>query len=315
MTGSTAEGASCQTAIVPELPDIDVYVERLLAIVGGGVLHGVRVQSPFVLRTVSPAVDECAGRAVIGVERLGKRIVLELSGDLFVVIHLMVAGRLRWKPTGAKGPDRGTLAAFDFEEGALILSEASKKKRASLALVSGRDGLEGHDRGGTDPLACDLESFSQAIRRENRTLKRALTDQRLISGIGNAYSDEILFHSKLTPTKLTSKLTDEEVARLYEATAAILAEWRARLRDEVGAGFPDKVTAFREDFYVHGRYRKPCRVCGHPIQRIRYAENEVNYCAECQHDGKLLADRALSRLLKRDWPTHLVDLDRKRSLK
>lgn len=294
---------------MPELPDVDVYVERLFALAGGEVLEGVRIASPFLLRSVDPPVSELAGRTLRSVERLGKRIVLGLDGDLFAVIHLMVAGRLRWKKPGAAVPGRVGLAAFDFPSGTLVFTEASKKKRASLYLVRGRDGLAEHDRGGIDPLSCGPEAFSEALTRENRTLKRALTDPRIFSGIGNAYSDEILFRAKLAPVTLTSRLSDEEIARLQEATVSALQEWTQRLRDEVGDGFPDKVTAFRDDFFVHGRYREPCRVCGKPIQRIRYAENEVNYCVECQCGGKLLADRGLSRLLKKDWPRSLDELE------
>lgn len=294
---------------MPELPDVDVYVERLFALAGGEVLEGVRIASPFLLRSVDPPVSELTGRTLRSVERLGKRIVLGLDGDLFAVIHLMVAGRLRWKKPGAAVPGRVGLAAFDFPSGTLVFTEASKKKRASLYLVRGRDGLAEHDRGGIDPLSCGRDAFAAALTRENRTLKRALTDPRIFSGIGNAYSDEILFRAKLAPVTLTSRLSDEEIARLHEATVSALQEWTQRLRDEVGDGFPDKVTAFRDDFFVHGRYREPCRVCGKPIQRIRYAENEVNYCVECQCSGKLLADRGLSRLLKKDWPRSLDELE------
>jgi len=311
--GSTAPPHACQTDPVPELPDVDVYVERLAALAQGHVLRGVRIGSPFLLRTVDPPVAEIAGRTLVSVERLGKRIVMELQGDLFAVIHLMVAGRLRWKKPGAAIPGRVGLAVFDFDHGALVLTEASKKKRASLYLVRGRDGLLDHDRGGIDPLSCGLEAFIDVVRRENRTLKRVLTDPRFFSGIGNSYSDEILFHSKLIPIKLTSRLTDDELATLHEKTVWLLTEWRDRLRAEVGDGFPDKVSAFRDDFFVHGRYRQPCRVCSKPIQRIRYAENEVNYCAQCQYGGKLLADRGLSRLLKQDWPKSLDELETKRS--
>ena len=294
---------------MPELPDVDVYVERLAALAGGTALRGVRIASPFLLRTVDPPVSEIAGKKLVGVERLGKRIVMEIEGELFAVIHLMVAGRLRWKEAGAKVPGRVGLAAFDFDDGTLVFTEASKKKRASLYLVRGRAGLADHDRGGIDPLTCGLEAFTETLRRENRTLKRALTDPRFFSGIGNSYSDEILFHSKLAPITLTSRLTDEQIATLHEKTTGIITQWRDRLREEVGDGFPDKVSAFRDDFYVHGRYREPCRVCGKPVQRIRYAENEVNYCAECQCGGKLLADRGLSRLLKKDWPRSLDELE------
>ncbi|MCO4774233.1 MAG: formamidopyrimidine-DNA glycosylase [Deltaproteobacteria bacterium] len=298
---------------MPELPDVDVYVERLQAKAGGQILTSLRIGSPFLLRTVDPPASEMAGRKLLTVERLGKRIVMGLEDDLFMVLHLMVSGRIRWKDPGAKIPGRVGLAAFDFEDGTLILTEVSKKKRASLFLVRGREALADHDRGGIDPLTCGLKAFKAAITRENRTLKRGLTDPRIFSGIGNSYSDEILFHSKLPPTRLTSKLTDAQLKTLHTKTLEVLEDYRDRMRAEVGDGFPDKVTAFRDDFYVHGRYRKPCRVCDKPVQRIRYAENEVNYCAKCQCGGKLLADRGLSRLLKKDWPRSLDELEIKRS--
>ena len=304
---------SCQTPVVPELPDVDVYVERLAAKAGGQVLHSLRIGSPFLLRTVEPPVSEVEGRVLQSVCRLGKRIAMGFEGDLFLVLHLMVAGRIRWRDPGAKIPGRVGLAAFDFDEGTLVLTEASKKKRASLFVVRGRDGLAEHDRGGIDPLTCGRDAFKVALTRENRTLKRGLTDPRIFSGIGNAYSDEILFAAKLPPTRLTSKLKEEDLDRLHAQTLGVLTYWRDLMRAEVGDGFPDKVTAFRKDFNVHGRYREPCRVCGKPIQRIRYAENEVNYCAECQVGGKLLADRGLSRLLKKDWPRSLDELEIKRS--
>ncbi len=292
---------------------MDVYVERLAAKAGGQVLRALRIASPFLLRTVEPPVSEVEGRVLQSVERMGKRIVMVFEGDLFLVLHLMVAGRIRWKDPGAKIPGRVGLAGFDFNEGTLLLTEASKKKRASLFVVQGRDGLAEHDRGGIDPLTCGLDAFKVALTRENRTLKRGLTDPRIFSGIGNAYSDEILFAAKLPPTRLTSKVTEEDLDRLHAETRGVLTYWRDLMRAEVGDGFPDRVTAFRKDFNVHGRYREPCRVCGKPIQRIRYAENEVNYCAECQVGGKLLADRGLSRLLKKDWPRNLDELEIKRS--
>ena len=300
---------------MPELPDVTVYVERLAALAGGHPLERIRIVSPFLLRSVDPPVSAVNGRTLVSVERLGKRIVMGLEGDLFVVLHLMVSGRVRWKPAGAKIPGRVGLASFDFDHGSLVLTEASKKKRASLYIVQGREGLADHDRGGIDVMSTTVDSFRAALTRENRTLKRALTDPRIFSGIGNAYSDEILFAAKLSPIKLTSKLTDEEIGRLHTHTLAVLEEWTQRMRDEVGDGYPDKVTAFREDFFVHGRYRKPCRVCSKPIQRIRYAENEVNYCAECQVQGRLLADRGLSRLLKKDWPRSLDELETLRNTK
>ena len=298
---------------MPELPDIAIYAERLSALAGGGPLLAVRLASPFLLRSVEPPLAASHGRRLRGVTRLGKRIVLELEGELLLVLHLMIAGRLRWKRPGAPVSGHGGLAAFDFERGSLILTEASKKKRASLYVVQGRAGLAEHDRGGVDPLACDEATFVATLRRENRTLKRALTDPRLFSGIGNAYSDEILFAARLSPVTLTSRLRDEDAARLRAETGRVLIEWTARLRAEVGDGYPDKVTAFREDFFVHGRHRSPCRVCARPIQRIRFADNELNYCAVCQCGGKLLADRGLSRLLKQDWPKSLDELELLRS--
>ena len=294
---------------MPELPDVTVYAERLLSLAGGHTLTGLRIASSFLLRSVDPPVSAVAGRTLLGVERLGKRIVMVLDGDLFLVLHLMVSGRIRWKDAGAAVPGRVGLAAFDFDNGSLVLTEASKKKRASLYVVAGRAGLGDHDRGGIDVLSTTLESFTETLTRENRTLKRALTDPRIFSGIGNAYSDEILFAARLSPIKLTARLTPDEIARLHEQTLSVLAEWTQRLRDEVGDGYPDKVTAFRDDFFVHGRYREPCRVCSKPVQRIRYAENEINYCAECQVEGRLLADRGLSRLLKKDWPRSLDELE------
>ncbi len=299
---------------MPELPDVTVYVERLEALLGGRALRGVRTRSPFLLRTVQPPLSAAHGRAVRGVARLGKRIVIELDEQLFLVLHLMVAGRLRWRAAGAKIPAQVGLAAFDFEHGCLLLTEASKKKRASLHVVQGREELAPFDRGGLEVLEAALPAFGEALRRENRTLKRGLTDPRLFSGIGNAYSDEILFRARLSPMKLTRRLSDEEIERLFHACQQVLRTFTDTLRAEVGQGFPDKVTAFREDMAVHGRYRQPCPDCGAPIQRIVYAENECNYCAACQNQGRLLADRALSQLLKKDWPRTLDELEQVRTV-
>jgi formamidopyrimidine-DNA glycosylase len=294
---------------VPELPDVTLYVERIAALVQGRVLERVRVASPFVVRSFDPPIQQAEGKRVVSVSRIGKRIVLGLQGELFLVIHLMIAGRLRWKERGSAVPKKVGLAAFDFDSGTIVFTEASSKKRASIFLVRGRASLEQFDRGGIEPLEASLEEFRAALVRENRTLKRALTDPRLIGGIGNAYSDEILFAAQLSPVKRTHQLEDDEVARLYQATRSTLTDFTERLRKEIGDGFPDKVTAFRDDMAVHGRYKQPCRVCGTPVQRIRYAENEVNYCARCQTGGKLLADRALSRLLGADWPRSIEELD------
>ena len=297
---------------VPELPDVTVYVERLAALTAGQPLERLRLANPFLLRTVSPRPAELAGRAVTGVERLGKRIVIGVEGELFAVIHLMIAGRLRWREAGAKVPGRIGLAAFDFGSGTLLLTEAGTKRRASLHLVAGRGGLAPFERGGLEVLEADREAFAEAVRRENHTLKRTLTDPRLLSGIGNAYSDEILHRARLSPLQWSSRLADEDVTRLFEATRDVLTEWTERLRAEVGDGFPGKVTAFRKEMAVHGRHKLPCPACGTPVQRIRYADNETNYCPECQTGGRLLADRALSRLLKGDWPRTLAELEERR---
>ncbi|MGE0788373.1 MAG: Fpg/Nei family DNA glycosylase [Sandaracinaceae bacterium] len=295
---------------MPELPDVTVYIEALEARTVGHRLEGIRLASPFLLRTVDPSIADVVGKRVCALSRIGKRIVLELDDDLFVVIHLMVAGRFAWADQPkAKIPARIGLAAFDFDHGTLLLREASKKKRASLHLVRGRAGLKDHDRGGTEPLETDLSGFAEAVRRERHTLKRALTDQRLLSGIGNAYSDEILHRAKLSPMKRSDQLTDEEVAVLFEATRAVLTEWTDRLRAEAAGGFPEGVTAFRPEMAVHGKYKQPCPVCGAPIMRIRYADNEANYCPACQTEGRLLADRSLSRLLKASWPKTLEELE------
>jgi formamidopyrimidine-DNA glycosylase len=294
---------------VPELPDVLVYIEALERRIQGRRLTGVRLLSPFVLRTVEPAIGALHGRRVERLLRIGKRIVLGFEGDLFLVIHLMIAGRLRWAAAGAKPPGKIGLAAFDFEDGTLLLTEAGSKRRASLHVVDDARGLAAFDRGGLEPLTAGLEAFAARLRQESHTLKRALTDPRLFSGIGNAYSDEILHRAGLSPLKLTGRLTDAEVSRLHAATREVLAEWTERLRQETAEGFPEKVTAFREGMAVHGRYRQPCPACGTPVQRIRYAENETNYCPACQTEGRLLADRGLSRLLKEDWPRSLEELD------
>ena len=298
---------------MPELPDVTVYVERLRALIGGQRLDQVRLASPFVVRSVDPPIRELAGKRVVGVRRIGKRIALGLEDELFCVLHLMIAGRLHWKERGAKIPGRVGLAAFDFTPGTLLFTEASSKKRASIHLVRGEALLRQFERGGLEVLDADLTGFREALNRENHTLKRALTDPRLFSGIGNAYSDELLHRARLSPVKLTAQLTEEESARLYAAAKETLTEWIDRLRNEVGDGFPEKVTAFREGMAVHGRFGKPCPVCGSRVQRIVYAENETNYCPRCQTGGKLLADRALSRLLKNDWPKTAEELEERRT--
>ena len=299
---------------MPELPDITVYLEALQARVAGARLERVRLASPFVLRSVDPPISEAHGRAVASVRRLGKRIVIALEGDLYLSIHLMIAGRLHWKAAGAKVPGKVGLAAFDFSTGTLTLTEAGTKKRAAIHLVGGEAALHALDAGGVEPLACTADAFSAAITRENHTLKRALTDPHILSGIGNAYSDEILHKAKLSPVRQTRALSDGEHARLYEATRATLYDWIERLRHAAGGEFPEGVTAFRPEMAVHGRYGKPCPDCGAFVQRIRHADNETNYCAKCQTDGKLLADRALSRLLRADWPRTLEEMEERRGL-
>ncbi len=295
---------------MPELPDVTVYIEQLAARVRGRLLQRIRLKSPFVVRTFDPPIGTAAGRTVADVFRVGKRIVLALEpDDLFLVIHLMIAGRLHWKPRGAKPPGKVGLAAFDFPNGTLTLTEASTRKRAAIHLVRGRAALAAHDAGGIDVLAADLDAFRAALTRESHTLKRALTDPRLFSGIGNAYSDEILHRARLSPVRLTRQLDDAEVARLHRATQETLHDWIARLRAEAGDEFPEHVTAFRDGMAVHGRFRAPCPDCGAPVQRIVYAENETNYCARCQTGGTVLADRSLSRLLHEDWPRDLEALD------
>jgi len=290
---------------MPELPDIVVYLDALRPRVLGQTLEAVRIGSPFVVRSVDPPIQAAVGRRVTGLSRLGKRIVIALESDLRLVIHLMIAGRLRWKRRGAAIPGRIGLAAFDFPHGMLLLTEAGTRRRAAIHLVRRDDGVAQLGRGGLEILEATSEAFRAALRRENHTIKRALTDPHILSGIGNAYSDEILHAAKLSPFALTSSLSDVELDRLHEATRATLSAWVERLRAEVGDGFPDKVTAFRDGMAVHGRYRKPCPVCGSPVQRVRYAQNEMNYCATCQTGGRVLADRALSRLLKDDWPRSL----------
>ncbi len=292
---------------MPELPDVTIYVEALERRVLGAALERVRVASPFALRSVDPPLHVADGRTVRGVRRLGKRVVLALEPDLFLVIHRMIAGRLRWRPRGAAVPKRRGLAALDFPAGTVLLTEEGKQHRAGLWLVGGADALAAHDPGGLEPLDAAPDAFRDALTRERHTLKRALTDPHLFSGIGNAYSDEILHAARLSPLQLTTNLSEPDIARLREATQCVLEVWTCRLRAETGEGFPEKVTAFREGMAVHGRYRLPCPVCAAPVQRIRYAENEVNYCAACQTGGRVLGDRGMSRLLKEDWPRSLDD--------
>lgn len=297
---------------MPELPDVTIYVERLSAHVGGSKLHAVRLKSPFLLRSVAPPLAAASGRVVREVRRLGKRIVFAFDDELFLVLHLMIAGRLRWRPRRAGIPGRIGLAAFDFDGGTLLLTEAASHKRASLHVVQGEDALAQHDRGGIEVLGSDQAAFAAALARERHTLKRALTDPRLFSGIGNAYSDEILHRARLSPFQLTTQLDAGACARLRDACISVLEEFTARLRDEVGEGFPEQVTAFRPDMAVHGKFGAPCPVCGSAVQRILYAANESNYCATCQTGGKLLADRVLSRLMKDDWPKTLEELEERR---
>jgi formamidopyrimidine-DNA glycosylase len=292
---------------VPELPDITIYVERAQALLQGRVLERVRVLNPFLLRTAVPNISSIEGRRVTGVERLGKRVVLAFEGGLLLVVHLMIAGRLRWLKPGDKLPGKLALASFGFEHGQLVLTEAGTTRRASLHLLDGRAALAAMDPGGVDVMACDLPAFAARLQAENHTLKRSLTDPRLFSGIGNAYSDEILHRARLSPVALSRKLAADEVQRLFDATRTVLTEWTERLRAEAPV-WPEKVTAFRPEMAVHGRYGQPCPVCGTPVQRIVHADNETNYCARCQTNGKLLADRALSRLLKASWPKTVDDL-------
>jgi len=293
---------------MPELPDIVAYTDALAARIVGQPLVAVRLVNPFLLRTFDPPLDDALGRNVVGIRRLGKRIVIELDNELFLVLHLMIAGRLRWLPPTGKAPGRITQAVFEFPDGLLVFTEAGTKRRASLHVVRGEAALAAHDPGGIDVLRAPLELFAAKLTEENHTLKRVLTDPRVFSGIGNAYSDEILHRAQLSPIALSQKLKPDEIARLHDATKAILTEWTERLRAEAREGFPENVTAFRPDFAVHGKFKQPCPVCGAPVQRIVYAENETNYCARCQTNGVILADRSLSRLLKKSWPRSIDEL-------
>lgn len=295
---------------MPELPDITIYIEHLESRIVGQTLEKLEIAKPFVLRTFDPPVFEVVGTTVRGVRRMGKRIVLEMDGERFIVIHLMIAGRLKWRAPAAKLPPKGSiLAKLVFATGVLVLTEAGTTRRASIHLVRGEDALRQFDRGGLEVLSASLAEFSSRLRSENHTLKRALADPRLFSGIGNAYSDEILHRARLSPVMLTRRIRDDEIERLFDATTSTLAEWTSRLRDDAGGNFPENVTAFRDEMAVHGRFGEPCRVCQAPVQRIRYASNETNYCARCQTGGKLLADRALSRLLGKDWPKSIDDIE------
>lgn len=297
---------------MPELPDVTVYCERLHALLGGHRLERLRILGPAILKSVDPPPAACEGLEVLGFERLGKRVVWAFEGDLFVVVHLMVAGRFHWKKRGATPPRKTGHASFDFEHGSMHLTEQGTKKRARLHVVRGRAGLAEHDPAGVEPLECSLEEFAEALRCENHTLKRSLTAPYLFSGIGNAYSDEILHAARLSPVQLSRNLGDDDIERLYAATRKTLTEWTERLRTETADGFPEKVTAFRPEMAVHGRFGEPCPDCGAKVQRIVRAENEVNYCANCQTGGKLLADRALSKLLKSDWPKTLEEWEARR---
>ncbi|MDH3200271.1 MAG: formamidopyrimidine-DNA glycosylase [Myxococcales bacterium] len=298
---------------MPELPDIELYLHALRPRVVGQVLNEFRLASPFLLRSVDPPVEDVVGKRVIDLRRLGKRLVFVLEEDLFIVLHLMIAGRLRWKGARAKIPRRLGLAAFDFDGGTLLLTEASKKKRAALYFCRGEDALDAHDPGGIEPLEIDFKAFRDALTEHNHTVKRGLTDPRIFSGIGNAYSDEILHRAKLSPLIWTQRLSEKQLRQLYDATREVLRQWVIRLQQQNGGGFPEKVTAFRPEMAAHGKYGEPCPVCGDPIQRIVFADRETNYCATCQTGGKLLADRSLSRLLKGDWPRSLEELESVRS--
>jgi len=294
---------------MPELPDIVVYIENLESRIQGRTLERVRILNPFVLRTAIPPISSADGRKVLGLRRLGKRIAIGLEGDLFLVLHLMVAGRLRWFEGKPRLPGKIALAAFEFDNGTLVFTEAGTKRRASIHLVHGEAAVNALHAGGLEVLESEHAAFSQRLKAENHTLKRALTDPHIFSGIGNAYSDEILHRARLSPIALTETLGNEEVSRLFDAVRAVLNEWTDRLRKDAGGGFPEKVTAFREGMAVHGRYGQPCPVCGSPVQRIVYADNETNYCARCQTGGRILADRALSRLLKKSWPRSLDEIE------
>jgi formamidopyrimidine-DNA glycosylase len=294
---------------MPELPDITVYIEALQDRLLNQPLQKIRIASPFILRSFDPPIGTAEGKKVVAVDRLGKRIVFELEDEFFLIFHLMIAGRFHWKKRGAPVPRKFGHAALDFPAGTLLLTEMGTKKRASLHLVRGRERLAEHDPGGLEIFGADLDSFRAALTRENHTLKRTMTDPHVFSGIGNAYSDEILHRAGLSPVKQTQHLSEVEIERLYRATKEVLREWIKRLRKDTGKNFPERVTAFRDDMAVHGKYRKPCPVCGSPVQRIAYAENETNYCAKCQTGGRLLADRSLSRLLKADWPKTLEEME------
>ncbi len=299
---------------MPELPDVLAYLTGLQRQIGGRRIDAIQLRSPFLVRTFEPKLDTAVGRRIVGFRRLGKRIVWALEDDLFLVIHLMIAGRFHWKKTGTRPTRKIDLAAFHFDSGTMLLTEAGSKKRASLHVVDGESGLADHDPGGLEVLEADLDAFTEVLKRRNHTLKRALTDPRLFSGIGNAYSDEILHAARLSPVKWTSRLSDEEVASLYAATRSILTDWCTRLQAEAEVAFPEKVTAFRPEMAVHGRYGKPCPVCATAVQEIAYASNETNYCPRCQIKGKVLADRQLSRMLKDDWPKTIEDLEAHRGL-
>jgi formamidopyrimidine-DNA glycosylase len=293
---------------MPELPDIVVYVESLERRIAGATLKNIRLNNPFLLRTASPPITLAHGKRVVNVRRLGKRIITSLEGDLHLVMHLMVAGRLKWLPVGPRPPGKSALAALEFDTGTLVFTEAGTTRRASLHFVAGAAAVDALHAGGTEVEALDLAAFAARLKRENHTLKRALTDPRIFSGIGNAYSDEILHRGKLSPIAMTGKLRDDEIARLFDAVRGTLSDWTDKLRKQAGTDFPEKVTAFREGMAVHGRFGKPCPVCGSPIQRIVHADNGTNYCARCQTGGKILADRALSRLLKKSWPRNIDEL-------
>jgi formamidopyrimidine-DNA glycosylase len=297
---------------MPELPDILLYLHALRPRVVGRRVQRVRLASPFLLRSIDPPLSAFEGRTIVGVHRLGKRVVMEADGELFLVFHLMIAGRFRWKEKGAKIPGKVGLLAIDFEHGTLLLTEAGTKRQASLYAVRSRESLAEHNPGGLEVLEANLDTFSEALTRENHTVKRALTDPHIFSGIGNAYSDEILHAARMSPFKQTQSLSADEIRHVYEATCVTLRRWIDALQAETGEEFPDKVTAFREQMAVHGRYGKPCPDCGSPVQRVVYAANEANYCATCQTGGRLLADRSLSRLMKDDWPRTLDELERKR---
>ena len=297
---------------MPELPDVEAYLAALRPRILGARMERVRLANPFILRSVDPPLSAASGQAVTGLRRLGKRIVIALGDELFLVLHLMIAGRLHWKAAGAKTPGKIGLAAFDFSTGTLVLTEAGTKRRAALHLVRGETALREHDPGGIEVLETDLPTFRDALQAESHTVKRVLTDPSVFSGIGNAYSDEILHAARVSPVRLTRQLTDDEIARLFEATRRTLSDWAARLSREAAERFPEHVTAFREGMAVHGRFGQPCPACSAPVQRIVHAENEINYCARCQTGGRLLADRALSRLLRKDWPKTLEEMEARR---